>query len=164
MSELAEEATRIIADEAEYREPPSSGPKKKRGRKAKIEAEPTFVYQRNEASVKACTILGAVVMRIVCRLSKWEPLTEEEELELGAAIDPVVQKRLPMLTNWGEEMGLAMVLMGVIAPRALAGSQEIKPDDVLTYRDAAGEEVIEIKPDSPKPEEDKKPPPVESSW
>lgn len=129
MSELAEEAGRIIANESEYREPPPREGKK-RGRPRKVkEPDPVFTYVPNESSIKACVMLSSVVMRIVCRLSKWENLTEEEELELGHALDPVIQKRLPILTGWGEEIGLGMVLVGIIAPRAMESKIVVPSDD-----------------------------------
>ena len=121
MTELSDEVGRIIADEGADNSPPS--PKAKRGRKKKSE-QAEFNYQPNETSIRACIILSDVVMRVVCRLAKWNPLTEEEAGDIGKALDPVMQKHMPALSRWGEEVALGMVLLGVIMPRMMGGQTE----------------------------------------
>lgn len=101
--------------------PPAASPRRhgpKPGTKykprQKSSPEPQGVLERSPeevaASVKACSFMAGTLWNvIVAKFTKHRALTPEEADQLGAALDPVLDKYLPNMGGYGAELALIVV-------------------------------------------------------
>ncbi len=124
--------TESIASEMLSAESPSgdSAPKRKRGRPKGSKNRPKdpntgkpiesengdgkpFVYVPDDASIKAAAKLSGIAWFLAAPFMKCRPLTEPEETMLGEALDPILQKYIPIYGDFKYEINLCMVLVGL---------------------------------------------------
>jgi hypothetical protein len=149
MSDLSEAASEKLAGGTE-----SEGPKK-RGRKplprdaegniirpSAPEADgETFVYKKDENSVKASAAMGMMVWFLASKMLPVRELTEEEGMQLGESLDPVLCKWMPMLGAWMYEANLLFcIIMLYMATKIEKGPKEVPAEsgEVDATRTATG--------------------------
>lgn len=100
--------------------PPGSGTKSKPGRKpgqgskASQNAPEDVSPEEKEASIQACAVLGKTIWdNLVAPATNRLPLADDQALALGAALDPVLEKYLPMLGDWRAETALVMTVLAL---------------------------------------------------
>lgn len=96
--------------------PPGSKNKPKDGEAQSPESRSLFapfVYQPDDASIAASTMMGSVVWSIVAPMFKMRDLKNEEREKLGRALDPVLCRWIPILGDWKYEAGLIMAIVGL---------------------------------------------------
>ena len=72
-----------------------------------------FVYNPSESGIKAAAKAFGVIWYFAAPFIKARQLTEVEQLKVGEALDPILQKYVPMYDDWKYEINLTMVLVGV---------------------------------------------------
>lgn len=72
-----------------------------------------FEYQETPESVFASTMMGATIWAIVAPMFKLRKLTDEEEIRLGLALDPVLQRWVPMFDTWKYEINLVVTIVAL---------------------------------------------------
>lgn len=70
-------------------------------------------YVPDPASIQACAYMSKTLWTFVAGFTKHRMVTDEEALQIGGAIDPLLWKYLPAMADWKEELNLAMVLMAI---------------------------------------------------
>lgn len=93
-----------------------------RASKTKDEREP---YQPTPEGIAVSSVLGNTVWNLSRLMTNCRALSDEEREELGAALDPVLYKYLPVLDDWKAEATLVMVawtLYERTKPREESGS------------------------------------------
>jgi len=124
--------------EQEIKEKKENAPKKrKRGRpskKEKVEAEQAEKAQieamMKVAGVQALkTVITLADSIVKSRVPKWENLKSDETNSLAEALNAVVVKYMPSLENFGEEFGLALVLLSIVGARIPALTKKDAKND-----------------------------------
>lgn len=64
-------------------------------------------------AVQAMATAGALLWKVAGPVTKCRPLTDDEALALGTALDPVVEKYLPMLGDWKAETTLMITIFAL---------------------------------------------------
>ena len=97
-----------------------------------IEGErPPFVYIRDEQSVKASMAMGMTVWFLASKMLPIRELTEDEGMQLGEALDPVLCKWIPILGEWKYEANLMVcIVMLYLATKIEKPITEIPTEDV----------------------------------
>lgn len=158
MSSISEavkaKAEEELAVEAGVQSPASdSPPKRKRGRpkgsktkprpdsgRGREEPKPDSggrpKYQSSDVSIAACATIGNIVWNVAAPQLNLRPLTDEEAVELGGALDAVAGKYVPdIFERWAEEIGLAFVVLGLYAktqlppPTDVDGAKPVESSD-----------------------------------
>jgi len=146
-------AERVTAGEGSTPSSPKRGRGRPRGSKTKRpstarpkadeeeleeEREP---YKASEASVQGAALLGATLWRIAGPMVKLDALTEDEALELGQALDPILYKYVPMVSEWREELNALVVIVGLFGATRARYVAEHPPRPSNGVRDVAHTEV-----------------------
>lgn len=69
-----------------------------------------FEYNSDKAGLFATTVLAATVWSIVGKFINCRNLTDDEASKLGEALDPVLQKYVPIMADWQYEINLITVI------------------------------------------------------
>jgi len=72
-----------------------------------------FVYIPDSAGIKAASEAFNIIWFLAAPFIKCRPLTDDEKLMAGEALDPILQKYIPMYGDWKYEINLAMVIVGL---------------------------------------------------
>ena len=72
-----------------------------------------FVYIPDPNGIAAAGKLFSFTWMLLGPLVKVTPLSKEEELHAGEALDPVLQKYLPIYQDWKYEINLALIVIGL---------------------------------------------------
>ena len=84
------------------------------GQRIESPSEPiSFIYNPDPAGIAAAGKAFSTVWFLLGPLLKVRPLTEQEELKTGEALDPVLQKYVPMYNDWKYEINLSLVIVGL---------------------------------------------------
>lgn len=102
------------AEEKPKRGRPKGSKTKKRAPARLVESEKPPKYQTSDATVAACATVGALVWNVAGPQFKCRPLTQDEALELGLALDAIAAKYLgDVFEKWAEEIALSLVVLGL---------------------------------------------------
>lgn len=114
--------------------PSSDPPKRKRGRppgsktKNKTEtptvpAKPERTPEEQKQGAALCAFLAATIWDIGAPFAKRRSLTDDEALKLGQALDPVLWKYAPAISNWQLEINLLVTVAMLWQGTAIDSSQ-----------------------------------------
>lgn len=92
--------------------------KRQRAAESEPEKEP-FVYKPDEGTIQATAVVARVVWDIAAPFARLKQLTDEQAARLGTALDPLVQKYLPLLADWQYELGAVMCVVAVARENAI---------------------------------------------
>ncbi len=128
MSDEAATVAATIREERGAGENPAPAPKRGRGRpkgsktktrststggttktKSADEREP---YKASPEGIATSALLMGTLWKVAGPMLKLDALTEDEATQLGAAVDPILHKYVPLLDAWREEINLAVALVG----------------------------------------------------
>lgn len=103
------------------------------------EAAP-FVYVRDETSVMASMAMGMTVWFLASKMLPVRELTEEEGMQLGEALDPVLCKWIPILGAWKYEANLlvCIVMLYMATKVDKTVTKEAPSEEVDATRSATG--------------------------
>lgn len=124
--EMAKRAGEKDSPPARRGRPPGS--KTKKGSSRKSAAKPPDEDPITDQEIASYAFLGNTVWSISARIFKMELLTDEEQLQLGTAMAPVVRKYLPMLGDYGPETVLITVVAGLVITHQKKKPVEGEPD------------------------------------
>lgn len=117
--------SQLLADLGPPVSVPPPAPGRKRGRpkgSGSKASKPSPVAQEKSSerdpaekmlAVQAMATAGALLWKVAAPVTKCRPLTDDEALALGTALDPVVEKYLPMLGDWKAETTLLITIFAL---------------------------------------------------
>lgn len=86
-----------------------------------------FLYTRDENNIKATALMGATAWYFAAKmLPNIRALKEDEAMALGEALDPVLQKYLPVFGEWKYELNLVMVVVGLYQACQVVAVKEVE--------------------------------------
>ncbi len=116
--------------------PPGSKNKPKDGSSAQPKAPGTdlfnFVYVREQGSVDASAMIARTVWGLASVMLPVRPLTAEESVELGEALDPVLCRWLPVFGQWKYEAALIMAIYAMYETTKVERPKPPASDSVAT--------------------------------
>jgi hypothetical protein len=147
-TKLREAADRVLAEGGAQEAPPRRGRPPGSKTKPKAAPEPERIYIASEQSVRGAAILGATIWKIAGNFLGYRALNDAEAMEFGKALDPVLFKYVPILSDWQAEINLLVIVVGLAQTTRIKREKE---EEALPQKDAGFdiEEWKRAKPSGP---------------